>query len=260
MKTFITFIFFTCQVPFIFSQEWDNFEFINCIQTICPTVSGVYAGGCFTEASGGPDANYIALWDDCQWNALGPGVNDDVRIIAISGDDVYVGGHFTEPFPYLARWDGSNWHAVGSGPIGPVFEILIDGTNLIVAGSGFVSQWDGTSWETLGTFGGFYQDVVALAKDENILYACGSFSTADGNPAEHVAMYDGITWASMGEPPYLSYGMNDLLIFNGELYIGGCFVDMGGANHLAKWDGSNWVGLNYTANNGVMSLTEFQGK
>ena len=81
--------------------------------------TNVYVGGYFQDAGGNPEADYIARWDGCQWNALGNGVNGAVFCIAISGEDVYIGGNFTQPFPFVARWNGTQWNAVGDMPEGP---------------------------------------------------------------------------------------------------------------------------------------------
>ena len=47
--------------------------------------------------------------------------------LLVSGNDLYVGGNFTNvddngavliAADYIARWDGSHWYALGSGPSG----------------------------------------------------------------------------------------------------------------------------------------------
>src|SRR5207249_8785497 len=75
--------------------------------------SDVYAGGVFT-AAGGNAANYIAKWDGSTWSALASGVSQTVlgmhafvSALAVSGDDLYVGGVFTtagaKVSAYIAR-------------------------------------------------------------------------------------------------------------------------------------------------------------
>jgi hypothetical protein len=54
----------------------------------------VYAGGEFVTA-GSVAANYVAKWDGTAWSALGTGVNNYVRALAVRSGKVYVGGHFT---------------------------------------------------------------------------------------------------------------------------------------------------------------------
>src|ERR1051325_3976112 len=53
----------------------------------------LYIGGGFTNV-GGAFANGIAKWDGSQWTALGPGLNGEVDALAVSGNDLYVGGDF----------------------------------------------------------------------------------------------------------------------------------------------------------------------
>jgi hypothetical protein len=48
----------------------------------------------FTTA-GGSAANYIAKWNGSSWSALGSAMNDSVRALAVSGNDLYAGGNFT---------------------------------------------------------------------------------------------------------------------------------------------------------------------
>jgi hypothetical protein len=257
MKTFILFLFLTCHVQSIFSQQWNQFG--SCgwdFWPIAPAGNSVYVGGSLPGCD--PDANYLALWDSCQWSAM-PVVNGYVSTIAVLGNDVYIGGSFAEPFPYFARWDGTQWNSVGSAPIAPVYEILIDGPNLIIAGESFVSQWNGSSWETLGTFNG---PVRSLTKDGNFLYAAGDFTDAGGNPdADYIAKYDGTTWNNL-DVPGSNIVILDILNFNSELYVAGCFENIGGnpdADNVAKWDGANWIGLNFPSGYCGRSLTEFQG-
>jgi len=83
----------------------------------------LYAGGNFTNA-GGLTANRIAQWDGASWSALGSGLVGTstaatVNSIAVSGNNVYVTGNFTNAGGILASnvavWNGTNWLALGSG-------------------------------------------------------------------------------------------------------------------------------------------------
>ena len=73
----------------------------------------LYAGGSFTNAGGGT-ASSIARWDGTNWSALGSGLFHETgsprgSSIAVSGDDVYVGGIFSgagqKPAHFFARWN-----------------------------------------------------------------------------------------------------------------------------------------------------------
>ena len=78
----------------------------------------LYIAGSFTIV-GDVFVNRIAKWNGSSWSALGAGMNEHVRALAVSGSDVYAGGGFTmaggSAANYIAKWNGSSWSAMGSG-------------------------------------------------------------------------------------------------------------------------------------------------
>ncbi|MGH9818420.1 MAG: delta-60 repeat domain-containing protein, partial [Candidatus Acidiferrales bacterium] len=78
--------------------------------------------------------------------------------------------------------------------------------------------------------------------------AGGSFTTAGGVLARHIARWDGSAWSALSSGA--SPGVNNVvytLLFapDGSLYVGGEFTAAGGipANRIARWDGSAWSAL-----------------
>jgi len=139
-----------------------------------------------------------------------------------------------------------------------------------------VAKWDGSSWAPLGSGMDFYNDSVYALTVFNdgggeALYAAGHFDFAGGMEANHIAKWDGSSWAALGSGmEYLNEvnaRVNALTVFddgNGAaLYAGGVFVAAGGvpANDIAKWDGSNWSavgsGVGSSSVDGVLALTTF---
>src|SRR5215204_6479844 len=61
---------------------------------------------------------------DTRFGRVGVRVNGTVRAIAVSDDDVYIGGSFTQvgdlPANRIARWNGTSWEGLGSGVNGTV--------------------------------------------------------------------------------------------------------------------------------------------
>jgi hypothetical protein len=101
----------------------------------------LYAGGTFTNA-GGITANRIAKWNGTSWSALGSGLIGTssaatVNGIAVSGDNVYVTGNFTNAGGVLATnvavWNGSTWSAMGSG-LASTASAIGDGNCIAAAG------------------------------------------------------------------------------------------------------------------------------
>jgi hypothetical protein len=193
-------------------------------------VSGtdLYAGGGFTVA-GGVAANLVAKWDGNSWSALGSGLSGgggigppNVVALAVSGTNLYAGGHFTSaggvPANYIAKWDGTSWSALGSGLNYSVFALAISGTNLYAGGeftvaggvaANYIARWDGSSWSALGSGmggSGFAGQVfvTALAASDNFLYAGGLFTTAGGKSSAYVAeavlVWPGITGGPFRNP------------------------------------------------------------
>lgn len=79
------------------------------------------------------------------------------------------------------------------------------------------------------------------------LYAGGMFTTADGNPANHIARWDGSTWSTLGSGT--NGQVNAITQFGTVLVVGGDFTSAGGVgnNSLAKWDGTTWAAMGSTS-------------
>ena len=82
--------------------------------------------------------------------------------------------------------------------------------------------------------------VWAIKAQGNQLYAGGNFGTAGTIFANHIAMWDGNIWQTVGQ------GLNGRVRVisiapNGDLYVGGDFTRADGnvARRIAKWDGSD---------------------
>jgi len=94
------------------------------------------------------------------------------------------------------------------------------------------------------------------------LYAGGSFTTAGGISAAHIARWDGANWSALGTG--VDGTVHTLVVFDdgsgAALYAGGDFTTAGGvtANRIARWDGTIWSALGTEiADNIVFSLSVF---
>jgi hypothetical protein len=230
-------------------------------------VSGtnVYAGGRFTMAGGKP-VGYIAKWDGNSWTGLGSGLNSWVRALAVSGTNLYAGGDFTTAGGItanrIAKWDGSNWSALRSG-VGNynVSVLAVSGSNVYVGGSFSVvdgltsahniAKWNGSSWSALGSGTGGTDpspEVLSLAVSGSDLYVGGDFTTAGGNPANHIAKWNGTSWSALGAGMGSGNAISvyAIVVSGTNLFAGGIFTTAGatnGAADVARWNGSSWSSL-----------------
>ena len=119
-------------------------------------------------------------------------------------------------------------------------------------------------WTPLGT--GTSGRVRALVdaddgSEERMLIAAGDFSTAGGIQVNHIAKWDGQSWAALGG------GLNNIVTALGSfddrrgdgpaVYAGGLFTEARdiSVNYIAKWDGKGWSPLGDGVNGLVVAMT-----
>jgi len=231
----------------------------------------LYVGGYF-EYTGKVSSPHLAKWNIStnQWSAIrngrANGIPGNVRAIAASGKDVYVGGELysagTVRVNNIARWDGKKWSGLGSGVGGRVNAIFIDGNNIYVAGdfsaaggvaADKIAKWDGRKWSGIGggvpsDYSG--QEVSTIAALNDDVYVGGNFSEI-GNPINKIsnfAKWDGRDWSVVGgkvNQPVLA-----MTVAGENIFIAGWFAKIGNlnANGVAKWDGKNWSTISSSRN------------
>lgn len=188
------------------------------------------------------------------WFTMTNGLSTTAKAVAVSGNDVYVGGLFSSaggvPVSRIAKWDGSSWSALGSGVNGEVRAIAVIGTDIYAAGffslaggipANNIAKWDGSNWSALGE--GVNELILYLAVSGTDLYAGGFFTEAGGISANRIAKWDGVSWSALGGG--INNEVNAIAVSGNEVYAGGYFNDAGGnlVAGLAKWDGFNWSDL-----------------
>ena len=177
----------------------------------------------------------------------------------------------------LAAWNGTTWtrRAPAGAFNGPVYDLEVVGDTLYASGdftdldkagnpaapgdADYVALYDGRTWTGLpGADGQLTGGVVSIAvAPDGAIFAGGMFQDAVDGRADHVARWDPIAkaWAPMGGV-FAADGAIDgavlkVALVNGSLYIGGEFSGPAGgdptAAHLARWNGTAWVGVGGTA-------------
>lgn len=212
--------------------------------------------------------------------ALGGGVNGTIQAVAVSGNDVYVGGVFSQAtnadgtvvaVSNLARWNGVNWSNVSSGVNGPVHALVFSGTELYVGGqftlaggsvpANNVARWNGTAWSAVGSpINGVNGRVQALAVGNGRLFVGGNFTSAGGVRTDSLAVWTGTAWDRLGAAFAVWNGPVTAIqpASGGDVYVAGNFTLAHGvpANRVARWNNtlSSWASLGTGLNNAAYAL------
>jgi hypothetical protein len=261
------------------SGTWDTqFGLPNGVSGIVYAVAAdgqgnVYVGGSFIVVGGiSTPVNNIARFNTQTntWSSLGTGssngVDGIVNALAVSGNEVYVGGIFTSAggvsANYVARFNTqtNTWSSLGTGSSNGVNywvqalavvgnEVYVGGTFTSAGGvsanqvARFNTQTNTWSSLSTGSSNGVSGNVNALAVVGNEVVVCGLFTSAGGMSSNRVARYNTLTntWSSLGM--FSSNGVNDrvnaLAVVGNEVVVGGGFTLAGGiaSTFIARWIG-----------------------
>ncbi len=201
----------------------------------------LFVGGDFQGIGGNNSQRSIAMWRGNQWYSLENGLNSyqwpaSIRGIIRYNDEIYVCGAITDADGLvcngIAKWDGFQWSSVGEG--------LLD-----------------------------YDDNPAFTFNLRViqgeLYACGQIFSAGNITANGIAKWNGTSWSDVHEFPFFDENgdvITDCIIYNDELYVCGSFYAGSGTGMLgiAKWNGSNWVGVGPIGVGQASCMAVYNGK
>ena len=211
---------------------------------------GWYIGGAFTHVGGAPHANLAHIRADLSVDSWSPATNSDVITLVATPDEVYLGGTFTsvnrQPssgFAGVARATGNV--VLNPATSGLVAALATDGMTLYVGGE-FTSV-GGASRTRLAAFRladhalapwapAADAGVYALRCANGVVYAGGNFTSVQGLARNGAAALDPVTAAPTAWDPHMGgfnrYGVRTLLALSDRVYLGGGFVQMGGASRL----------------------------
>lgn len=210
-----------------------------------------YGYGSVSALAGGPDGSLYA-----------------------AGDFSHAGNHLLTPVNSIARWDGLNWQPLDRGlekaySTGEVRTLAVGGDGTLYAGGHFVTaggeaaasiaQWDGRRWWPVGsglasTLGSDSTYINALAVVGDSLYAGGRVTNIDGRTIAGLAVWDGWTWADVGDGILDSYDGVLALLPSGDdgVYAGGSFSNGDTySRNLIRWSGTAWEALGQGLDNGT---------
>ena len=168
---------------------------------------------------------------------------------------------------------GRKWNGIsGDGAVYSPMVFKLTGNTWTEFGSGFVSS---------AIDAGASLRVEAIVEFNSELYVGGNFSMNNGTDPQflYVAKWDNTNsrWVPVGDGTGYKSGstssvIKELTVFNGNLYAGGDFDDLGlaGTNNIAIWDGTSWApvgtgistgaSINYSEPDQVTSMVVFNGE
>jgi len=228
---------------------------------------------------------HIVSYNGLELKKLGGGADGVINSMVVFGDVLVVGGGFTRVFQPLipkntsgrdeagilytgglSSWDGQKWSALGDTRLeGIVSSSVVNGSRLYIGGRfndperrNNLAVFDGTRWSSIcgtvnGACGVIGGEVNAMVVDGADLYVGGSFMSAGGIEARHIARYDGYHWYSLG---MFNGNVNALSFSNGNLYAGGEFKQHDGVeiNYIARFRSGKWYSLGKGVGGTVWSL------
>ena len=118
-----------------------------------------------------------------------------------------------------------------------------------------VAMWDGTDWSIVDSSRNDFFAVRPLVIFQGQLYGFVSDSDGTNKTGYMMRLDSSFKWHTVSNSIYYSHTWMGYVfsacVYNNELYIGGGFDSIGNvnANHIAKWDGSNWTPVGTGLNN-----------
>ena len=211
----------------------------------------LYVAGGFTAVNGNA-VNGLARWTGSLWEPFSTG-----------GSTTALGLYADRLFAGAGLWDGATWTSLGDPRLSIRSVAEWNGQLVVCGGYGYdtdVRLWNGTNWEDVGV-GPNGNHVNDLAVYEGKLVVGGLFTKlGDGRTANHVAIYDGVTWESMGAG--VNAEVNGVEVYQGRLIIAGGF-GLSGDMHvyeMAEWIDGAWWPLSRAANDPIQAFANLDGR
>jgi hypothetical protein len=200
----------------------------------------------------------VASWNGTSWQSdtafhiPGNPVNNRATAIYADGNDLYVADYLG----YIHRKTGNGPYSLLSSlpfyGLHWIKSIIKYNGKIIVAGDFMgwdttlyiwrIAQWDSGAWKPLNR--GVNDAVYSMEVFNNELYVAGRFTAAfngsNGINTNGLVKWNGSTWTDVSAGGVVNT-VNDLMIYNNELYAGGSFFAA-----IAKWNGTGWSTLGFS--------------
>jgi len=262
------------------ADSWDP-NSNDIVSTIVINGSNIYVGGDFTTFGTSPAVtrNRIARLDITSGipDAWDPNAQNNVRAIAVSGNDIYVGGFFGgiggQTRGRIAKLDGTtgladlSWNPNANNS---VLTIAISGSDVYVGGqfvniAGQIGNYIVKLNNSTGAFDSTWRPnafstVNVIAINGSDMYVGGHFKSIGGLIRNRIARLTKTTGAIDSTwNPNSGNIVNTIAISGSDIYVGGTFIAIGGQarNRIAKLNNTNGdadPAWNPNAGNGVSTI------
>lgn len=180
----------------------------------------------------------------------------------------------------VCSWDGSIWDSLSSGinthdilnnqPNGNILagisyngKFLVGGNFESIGGvnATSIATWDGTKWDSLPIrafkFLDYGASIYGFYKYNGNLYLYGYFDSIQGQKANGLASFDGVSFHPINLPIQNQSSITDMILYNGELYISGVFsyTAQAGNQNILKYDGTNWISVGGGVKGNISSIS-----
>ena len=237
---------------------------VQSVQALVEAPDGtVYAGLDSTVTIGGVTGSVVQFTAGA-WAVVGATgtMTDNVQqMVWARNGNLYAVGNSTIARATLARWNGTAWSNLFTHTAGSTFFSVVEGFDGLYIGGTFTNlnadaNQDGivkysitgavfSAMSTGLSGGGIENEGLAVGADGRI-YLAGSFTTAGGIAINHAAVWNGVTFASLGTGlTSMTSGLMRTLP-NGTILTGGDFTAANGITFpdpLAIWNGGTWIPL-----------------
>lgn len=164
--------------------------------------SVLYVTG-FFEPLAGIAYTALARYEKQAWRIMTRGISGTVAALRVDGDNVYIGGEFTDidnvPANNVASWNRTTlrFSALGEGIDGPVRTLAARDGRVFAAGeftqagvdpASNIARWNGWKWQALGS--GTDAPVLSLDVEAHSVFAGGSFTQAGAKTSLHLGEWD----------------------------------------------------------------------
>lgn len=188
----------------------------------------------------------IAAWDEVNCIPIGfnlaSGIWEDMCFFQ---NELYIAGNFVDSSGTVsgcAKWDGNTWIDVGGNFGGLIHAMavyhneLYFGGNYLNGPNSYLVKYDGTNISQVGS--GFHGNVWGFRVIDDKLFTVGIIDTAGGIPVSNIAVWDGNNWSAFSNDIF-NGAINDIAVFNGELYVTGGFsmINSDSVHYIAKYNG-----------------------